>query len=55
MADNKIKLPVLPSVMIHVKSNFEVANLESEVVTSYFFELTYLYLKGALSKMPGNV
>ena len=55
MADDKINLLFVPYVMINVKSNFEVANLESEVVTSYFFELTYLYLKGALSKMPGNV
>jgi hypothetical protein len=60
MADNKIKLPVLPSVMIHVKSNFEAANfishsIKSEVVNSNSFELTYAYVKATLAEISGNV
>ena len=50
-----MNLLFVPYVMINVKSNFVVVNLESDVVTSYFFELTYLYLKAVLSKMSGNV
>mgnify|MGYP000710481607 CR=1 FL=1 len=60
MVHNKIQLLIISSIMIRVKSNFDAINViahsrELEVVTSYFFELTYVYLKAALSKMSGNV
>ena len=60
MADNKIKLLVISSVMIHVKSNFEAANvishsIESEVVNSNSFELTYAYVNATLPEISSNV
>ena len=60
MADNKIKLLVISSVMIHVKSNFEATNvishpIESEVVNSNSFELTYAYVNATLQEISGNV
>jgi glycosyltransferase involved in cell wall biosynthesis len=59
MAKNKIKLLVISSVMPHVKSNFEAANvilhsILSELINSNSFELTYMYVNSTLPEIPMN-
>jgi len=60
MVHNKIKLLVISSIIIGVKSNFEAINViahsrESEVVNSNPFELTYAYVNSTLLEISGNV
>jgi len=60
MVHNKIKLLVISSIMIRVKSNFEAINViadsrELEVVNSNPFELTYAYVNSTFLDISGNV